>query len=113
VGVCGGALRTHGVHTTITLSHTVSPPSSARAHCWEKPCRQPAATRASKLPFLTPWLSLQVITPLLRILEKMDALHLLHRDIKPENIFLTGACAGHVTLLLRPFPAPGQRTSPP
>jgi serine/threonine protein kinase len=33
---------------------------------------------------------LQVITPLLRILEKMHSLKLLHRDIKPENIFLTG-----------------------
>jgi serine/threonine protein kinase len=32
----------------------------------------------------------QVITPLLRILEKMHGLMLLHRDIKPENIFLTG-----------------------
>lgn len=32
----------------------------------------------------------QVITPLLRILEKMHGLLLLHRDIKPENIFLTG-----------------------
>lgn len=31
----------------------------------------------------------QVITPLLRILEKMHSLKLLHRDIKPENIFLT------------------------
>jgi serine/threonine protein kinase len=34
--------------------------------------------------------ALQVITPLLRILEKMHSLKLLHRDIKPENIFLTG-----------------------
>lgn len=33
---------------------------------------------------------LQVITPLLRILEKMHNMMLLHRDIKPENIFLTG-----------------------
>lgn len=33
----------------------------------------------------------QVITPLLRILEKMHGLKLLHRDIKPENIFLTAA----------------------
>lgn len=33
---------------------------------------------------------MQVIAPLLRILEKMHALRLLHRDIKPENIFLTG-----------------------
>jgi len=31
----------------------------------------------------------QVITPLLRILEKMHSMMLLHRDIKPENIFLT------------------------
>lgn len=31
----------------------------------------------------------QVITPLLRILEKMHSLKYLHRDIKPENIFLT------------------------
>jgi hypothetical protein len=31
----------------------------------------------------------QVITPLLRILEKMHSMKLLHRDIKPENIFLT------------------------
>jgi serine/threonine protein kinase len=31
-----------------------------------------------------------VITPLLRILEKMHSLKLLHRDIKPENIFVTG-----------------------
>jgi serine/threonine protein kinase len=31
----------------------------------------------------------QVITPLLRILEKMHSFKLLHRDIKPENIFLT------------------------
>lgn len=35
-------------------------------------------------------LLLQVITPLLRILEKMHSMMLLHRDIKPENIFLTG-----------------------
>jgi serine/threonine protein kinase len=34
--------------------------------------------------------ALQVITPLLRILEKMHSMSLLHRDIKPENIFLTG-----------------------
>jgi serine/threonine protein kinase len=34
--------------------------------------------------------ALQVITPLLRILEKMHNMMLLHRDIKPENIFLTG-----------------------
>jgi serine/threonine protein kinase len=33
--------------------------------------------------------NLQVITPLLRILEKMHSMMLLHRDIKPENIFLT------------------------
>lgn len=32
---------------------------------------------------------MQVIAPLLRILEKMHTLKLLHRDIKPENIFLT------------------------
>lgn len=32
---------------------------------------------------------LQVIMPLLRILEKMHSLKYLHRDIKPENIFLT------------------------
>ena len=31
-----------------------------------------------------------MITPLLRILQKMHSLKLLHRDIKPENIFLTG-----------------------
>ena len=34
--------------------------------------------------------AVQVIAPLLRILEKMHAVKLLHRDIKPENIFLTG-----------------------
>lgn len=33
---------------------------------------------------------LQIIAPLLRILEKMHTLKLMHRDIKPENIFLTG-----------------------
>ena len=37
-----------------------------------------------------PRAALQVITPLLRILEKMHSMMLLHRDIKPENIFLTG-----------------------
>lgn len=31
-----------------------------------------------------------VIVPLLRVLESLDTLHILHRDIKPENIFLTG-----------------------
>ncbi|KAF6256038.1 kinase-like domain-containing protein [Scenedesmus sp. NREL 46B-D3] len=36
------------------------------------------------------WVCVEVITPLLRILEKMHSLKLLHRDIKPENIFLTG-----------------------
>lgn len=31
-----------------------------------------------------------VIVPLLRVLESLDTLSILHRDIKPENIFLTG-----------------------
>lgn len=31
-----------------------------------------------------------VIVPLLRVLESLDTLNILHRDIKPENIFLTG-----------------------
>eukprot|EP00877_Chromochloris_zofingiensis_P008085 jgi/Chrzof1/352/Cz01g12180.t1 len=35
------------------------------------------------------WVCVEIITPLLRILEKMHSLKLLHRDIKPENIFLT------------------------
>ncbi|KAI8468894.1 MAG: kinase-like domain-containing protein [Monoraphidium minutum] len=35
------------------------------------------------------WVCVEVIAPLLRILEKMHTLKLLHRDIKPENIFLT------------------------
>jgi hypothetical protein len=34
---------------------------------------------------------LQIIVPILRILEKMHALTIMHRDIKPENIFLTKA----------------------
>jgi len=33
---------------------------------------------------------LQIIAPLLRVLEKCSALNILHRDIKPENIFLVG-----------------------
>lgn len=35
------------------------------------------------------WVCIEIITPLLRILEKMHSLKLMHRDIKPENIFLT------------------------
>ena len=31
----------------------------------------------------------QVITPLLRVLDRLHALRILHRDIKPENLFLT------------------------
>jgi serine/threonine protein kinase len=31
----------------------------------------------------------QIIAPLLRVLEKSHCLALMHRDIKPENIFLT------------------------
>lgn len=36
------------------------------------------------------WVCVEIIAPLLRILEKMHSLKLLHRDIKPENVFLTG-----------------------
>jgi serine/threonine protein kinase len=44
----------------------------------------------ARTPGALPVATLQVITPLLRILEKMHSMMLLHRDIKPENIFLTG-----------------------
>lgn len=46
-----------------------------------------SAARHHSHPTHTPFS--QIITPLLRSLEKMHALKLLHRDIKPENIFLT------------------------
>lgn len=75
---------------------------SARAHCGS--CSRVAAAlhraevrderTAADTSFAhahTLWCLLsQVITPLLRILEKMHSMMLLHRDIKPENIFLTG-----------------------
>jgi serine/threonine protein kinase len=58
---------------------------------------QESSARIPRWVFLQAWPALsaaahvlQVITPLLRILEKMHSLKLLHRDIKPENIFLTG-----------------------
>jgi aurora kinase len=35
------------------------------------------------------WACVEVVTPLLRLLEKMHRLNVSHRDIKPENIFLT------------------------
>ncbi|EFJ42966.1 hypothetical protein VOLCADRAFT_66469, partial [Volvox carteri f. nagariensis] len=34
---------------------------------------------------------MQVIAPLLRVLDRMHELHIMHRDIKPENIFITAA----------------------
>ncbi|GLC63752.1 hypothetical protein PLESTF_000070200 [Pleodorina starrii] len=42
------------------------------------------------------WVCVEVIAPLLRVLERMHGLHLMHRDIKPENIFITAD--GHVKL---------------
>lgn len=33
--------------------------------------------------------SVEIVAPLLRVLEKMHTLSWMHRDIKPENIFLT------------------------
>ena len=35
------------------------------------------------------WACVEVVAPLLRLLEKMHRLNVIHRDIKPENIFLT------------------------
>jgi serine/threonine protein kinase len=35
------------------------------------------------------WACVEVVAPLLRLLEKMHRLNVSHRDIKPENIFLT------------------------
>ena len=35
------------------------------------------------------WACVEVVAPLLRLLEKMHRLNVVHRDIKPENIFLT------------------------
>lgn len=46
--------------------------------------RSPALDLSHGLPPLP-----QVIVPMLRVLEKMHALHVMHRDIKPENVFLT------------------------
>ena len=37
----------------------------------------------------SPPLSMQIIAPLLRVLEKMHSQCMMHRDIKPENIFLS------------------------
>ncbi|GLI68845.1 hypothetical protein VaNZ11_013388, partial [Volvox africanus] len=42
------------------------------------------------------WVCVEVIAPLLRVLERMHELHIMHRDIKPENIFITAE--GHVKL---------------
>eukprot|EP00201_Polytomella_parva_P004381 CAMPEP_0175074898 /NCGR_PEP_ID=MMETSP0052_2-20121109/21625_1 /TAXON_ID=51329 ORGANISM="Polytomella parva, Strain SAG 63-3" /NCGR_SAMPLE_ID=MMETSP0052_2 /ASSEMBLY_ACC=CAM_ASM_000194 /LENGTH=403 /DNA_ID=CAMNT_0016343373 /DNA_START=105 /DNA_END=1313 /DNA_ORIENTATION=- len=40
-------------------------------------------------PFEEYYVCVNIIAPLLRVLEKMHALRLVHRDIKPENLFLS------------------------
>ncbi len=65
-------------------------PSCMRdVHLYTVCCRRAVFTHGSVRSTHVMLTLLQVITPLLRILEKMHAMKLLHRDIKPENIFLT------------------------
>lgn len=74
------------VHKQPVLLYALLVPSAVTG---QFPGRTAAQQSMQLADCLHPSLHVQVITPLLRILEKMHSLKLLHRDIKPENIFLT------------------------